>query len=118
MSLTVTALTATVREAGYQLVRIERLRATRWLISVDSPEGRALIMAQERPLIGASDVQDLAEMLRLGRATMGYLLAVGGRFSPEAQRTATELRIPRIVLCGKLPPAGQSSRISTAFEAV
>jgi hypothetical protein len=116
MSLTATALTATVREAGYQIVRIERLRATRWLIAVDSPEGRALIMAQERPLIGASDVQDLAEQLRLGRADVGYLLAVGGRFSPEAQRTAAELRTPRIVLCGKLPPAGQPPRVSTVFE--
>jgi hypothetical protein len=116
MTMTATHLVTTVREAGYQLLRIEQLRANRWLLSVDSPEGRVLIMAQERPLIGASDVQDLAERLRLSRVGVGYLLAVGGRFSPEAQRTAAELRAPLIVLCGKLPPAGQPPRLSTVFE--
>jgi hypothetical protein len=111
-----TQLSTMVREAGYQLIRIEQLRANRWLLLAESPEGKVLILAQQRPLISASDVQDLAEQLRLSRVGTGYLLAMGGRFSPEAQRTAAELRQPLIVLCGKLPPADQAPRISAIFE--
>jgi hypothetical protein len=111
-----TDLSNQVREAGYQLIRIEQLRVNRWLIMAESAEGRVLILAQQRPLIGAADVQDLAEQLRLTHNAVGYLLAMGGRFSPEAQRTAAELRHPQIVLCGRIPPAGESPRPSVAFE--
>jgi hypothetical protein len=111
-----THLSTIIREAGYRLIQIEQLRANRWLILAESSEGMVLILAQQRTLIGASDVQDLAEQLRLRRVGTGYLLAMGGRFSPEAQRTAAELRQPRIVLCGKIPPVGQAPRISTVFE--
>jgi hypothetical protein len=111
-----THLSTMVREAGYQLIRIEQLRTNRWLLLAESPEGKVLILAQQRPLIGASDVQDLAEQLRLTPVGIGYLLAMGGRFSPEAQRTAAELRQPQIVLCGSLPLVGQALRPVTALE--
>lgn len=118
MDLTAINLSTIVREAGYQLVRIEQLRANRWLIIADAPDGRLLILAQQRPLIGASDVQDLAEQLRLARFPLGYLLGLDGRFSPEAQRTAAELRYPRIVLCGKIPSVDQPARPSSVFGTV
>jgi hypothetical protein len=111
-----TNLSTMVREAGYELIRIEQLRVNRWLLLVESPGGKVLILAQQRPLIGAADVQDLAEQLRLSRIGIGYLLAMGGRFSPEAQRTAAELRQPCIVLCGSLSPVDQMRRASNAFE--
>ncbi|NNJ10695.1 hypothetical protein EKD04_010170 [Chloroflexales bacterium ZM16-3] len=107
-----------VREAGYKLIRIDQLRANRWLIMAESVEGKVLILAQQRPLIGAADVQDLAEQLRLTRVPIGYLLALGGRFSPEAQRTTAELRQPRIVLCGKIPPVDDAPRSAPSLEAI
>jgi hypothetical protein len=116
MISTATHLSTMVREAGYQMARIEQLRANRWLVVASSAEGKVLILAQQRPLINASDVQDLAEQLRLARIGTGYLLALGGRFSPEAQRTAAELRQPYIVLCGSLPPVGQPPLPTTALE--
>jgi hypothetical protein len=116
MPSTAAQLLTQVGEAGYKLVRIEQLRANRWLLTLESPEGQVLVMAQQRPLISAADVQDLAEQLRLGRFRSGYLLAIGGRFSPEAQRTAAELRQPRILLCTSLPPAGAPPRISSVLE--
>ncbi|NTV63871.1 MAG: hypothetical protein HGA65_10080, partial [Oscillochloris sp.] len=76
MDSTATTLSTSVREAGYQVVRIEQLRANRWLLVAGAPDGRVLILAQRRPLISASDVQDLAEQLRLGRYPLGYLLAL------------------------------------------
>ncbi len=112
-----TDLSTMVREAGYHLIRIEQVRANRWLLLAESSEGKVMILAQQRPLISASDVQDLAEQLRLNNVGMGYLLAVDGRFTPEAQRTAVELRIPRIVLCGTIPPVGIAvavTRLQTA----
>jgi hypothetical protein len=113
-----THLSTMVREAGYKLIRIEQLRANRWLLIAESPEGRVLILAQQRPLINASDVQDLAEQLRLRRVSTGYLLSMGGRFSPEAQRTAAELRHPRIVLCGSLPPLSPPPLPSSILETI
>ncbi|NTW03710.1 MAG: hypothetical protein HGA19_20955, partial [Oscillochloris sp.] len=46
----------------------------------------------------------------LNRVVVGYLLALDGHFSPEAQRTAAELCQPRIVLCGKIPLVEQTPR--------
>ncbi|MEI7643887.1 MAG: hypothetical protein WCJ55_06370 [Chloroflexales bacterium] len=109
-------LSAMVRDAGYHLICIEQLRANRWLLLAESPEGEVLILAQQRPLISACDVQDLAELLRLSHANTGYLLAVDGRFSPEAQRTAAELSQPQIVLCGSLPSVRQLHHPITALE--
>lgn len=100
-------ITTRVHEAGYQLLRIEQLRPNRWQLWLIDPDGiQVLALAQQRHLISASDVQDLAEMLRLSNCTYGMLLAIDGTFSPEAQRTAAELRKPRIQLCLDLPPAG------------
>jgi hypothetical protein len=109
-------LTTQVREAGYRLIKHEQLRTNRWLVVAESDEGRVLIMAQQRRTISASDVQDLAELLRLDRFQIGYLLAIGGRFTAEAQSTAAELRRPQIVLCSKLPPADHPPRLTTVFE--
>ncbi|MBX0328780.1 hypothetical protein K2Z83_13965 [Oscillochloris sp. ZM17-4] len=113
-----TNLSNLVREAGYQLIHIDQLRTNRWLIVAESAEGRVLVLAQQRPLISASDVQDLAERLRLSQVPIGYLLAMGGRFSPEAQRTAAELRRPRIVLCGKIPSVDQAVAVAHLFETI
>lgn len=110
MTMAAADLSILIREAGYQLISIEQLRANRWLILAEAPEGRVLILAQRRPLISAADVQDLAEQLRLSRVVVGYLLALDGHFSPEAQRTAAELCQPRIVLCGKIPLVEQTPR--------
>ena len=112
----VTHLSTMVRDAGYQLICIKQLRANRWLLLAESPEGEVLILAQQRPLISACDVQDLAELLRLSHANTGYLLALDGRFSPEAQRTAAELCHPQIVLCGSLPLASQMHHPITVLE--
>ncbi|NTW97425.1 MAG: hypothetical protein HGB28_02625 [Oscillochloris sp.] len=118
MDPTATNLSTIVRDAGYQLIRVEQLRLNRWLILADSAEGQVLILAQQRPLIGAADVQDLAEQLRLARVSLGYLLALDGRFSPEAQRTAAELRQPQIVLCGRIPSVGQPPHPSSVFGTI
>ena len=47
----------------------------------------------------------------------GMLLALGGRFSPEAQRTALELRHPRIQLCSDLPAAASGALGLSSLEA-
>lgn len=107
-----TRLTIQAREAGFEVVRVEQLRSNRWLLTARDGNGQVVfIMAQQRPLIGSSDVQDLAEVLQLSRQGAGFLLAVDGAFSPEARRTAAELRRHQIHLCTALPanqiaPAG------------
>lgn len=104
MHPTAAALTAQVREAGYTLVLIEQLRPNRWLLTLRDTEGaERLALAQQRPLISSADVHDLAELLRLRRVAGGYLLAIGGTFSPEARRAAAELRSHQIRLCHQLP---------------
>lgn len=104
MHPTAAALTAQVREAGYALVRIEQLRSNRWLLTVRDAEGaQRLVLAQCRPLISSADVHDLAELLRLRRVGGGFLLAIGGSFSPEARRAAAEQRSHQIFLCNQLP---------------
>lgn len=99
-------LASEVYAAGYDLLSIEQLRHNRWLLVLRTHAGdQILVLAQRRPLILAADVQDLAEILQLRRFALGYLLALDGRFSPEALRTAGELRVPRIQLCAAIPPA-------------
>ncbi|HMQ35333.1 MAG TPA: hypothetical protein PKD53_31780 [Chloroflexaceae bacterium] len=100
-------MAATAREAGYEPMSVEQLRPNRWLMTLRPPFGEPLlVLAQRRPLVVAADVHDLAELLRLRRVATGYLLAVAGRFSPEALAAAREQRHPRVVLCATLPPAG------------
>lgn len=104
MHPTAAELTAQVREAGYTLVRMEQLRANRWLMTLRDADGaQRLALAQCRPLIGSADVHDLADFLRLRSVAGGFLLAIGGSFSPEARRAAADLRSHQILLCSQLP---------------
>src|SRR5215212_6731918 len=80
------------QSAGYQIVATQQLRSNRWLFMLSDASGATtLALIQFRPLIGASDVQDLAELTRLRQPTRAILLAYGGTFSPAAQRTLTEM---------------------------
>ncbi len=100
-------MAAKAREAGYESVSVEQLRPNRWLLTMRTPAGDPmLVLAQQRPLVVAADVHDLADLLRLRRVSVGLLLALEGRFSPEALRAAHDLRQPRILPCATLPPAG------------
>lgn len=97
------------RDAGYRVVSIEQLRNNRWLLTLSGSDTRIiLVLAQARPLVGAADVQDLAELVRLRNPAMGILLALEGIFSAAAQRTCAELRDRRLHLCTSLPPAAAS----------
>ena len=94
--------------AGYQIAASQHLRANRWLFMLTDTSGAmTLTLIQARPLIGAADVQDLAELMRLRRPTRAILLAYGGVFSPAAQRTLVEMRDDRLRLCTALPPVAQ-----------
>lgn len=106
MSATGTQIAAQARTLGYTVVRVEQLRANRWLLTLRCPEDHAiLVLAQRRPLLIAADVYDLAEAMRLNRSAIGYVLALEGRFSPEAFRAAHDLRSLHIHLATDLPPA-------------
>lgn len=106
MNATAAQMAARARDAGYETVSIEQPRANRWLMTLRAPAGAPLlVLAQRRALIIAADVHDLAELLRLRRVGAGCLLALDGRFSPEALRAAQELRAPRVQLCLALPAA-------------
>jgi hypothetical protein len=95
-------------EAGYQVEAAEQLRPNRWLLTLcDGTSAVTLALFQARPLIGAADVQDLAELARLRRPEYCVLVAYGGSFSPAAQRTLAELTDDRLQLCTALPPAPQ-----------
>ena len=96
------------QSAGYQIVAAQQLRSNRWLLMLSDASGATtLALIQARPLIGAADVQDLAELARLRQPTRAILLAYGGTFSPAAQRTLSELGDERLRLCATLPPATQ-----------
>jgi hypothetical protein len=98
-------LTHLARSAGYQMIELTQLRANRWLMLLLAPSGeQTLVMVQARPLVGATDVQDLAEVVRLRRPTHSILLALGGAFSVAAQQTVIELGEPKMRLCTVLPP--------------
>lgn len=110
-------LAGQAREAGYEVVRSEQLRSNRWLLTLRDDDGAlALLMVQQRPLLTAADVQDLAELLQCARAARGMLLALDGGFSPEARRTAVELRRRPIQLCTALPPSSQALKAPGALE--
>lgn len=99
-------LTQLARSSGYQVVSIEQLRSNRWLLIIaDATQQITLVLVQARPLVGASDVQDLAEIVRLRCPERGILLAHGGVFSVAAQQTLAELGDSRLRLCTALPPA-------------
>lgn len=99
-------LSALAQQAGYQVVSVEQLRANRWLVSLLTPQSELIVaLYQARPLVGASDVLDMAELVRLRRARRAYLIAYGGAFSPAAFRTLNELRGIAIELVESLPAA-------------
>lgn len=113
MSSPTAQLIAQIRKAGYEALRAEQPRPNRWVVELRTPEGAsALALAQRRPLIGAADVHDLAELMRLRRQSLGYLLALDGRFSAEAHQAAHEQRHVRIQLCTALPSPGAAAGIA------
>ena len=94
------------QSAGYQIVATQQLRSNRWLLMlVDASGAKTLALIQARLLIGAADVQDLAELTRLRQPGRAILLAYGGTFSSAAQRTLAEMGDDRLRLCTTLPPA-------------
>ena len=94
------------QSAGYQIVATQQLRSNRWLLMlVDASGATMLALIQARLLIGAADVQDLAELTRLRQPGRAILLAYGGTFSSAAQRTLAEMGDDRLRLCTTLPPA-------------
>ena len=94
------------QSAGYQIVATQQLRSNRWLLMLADVSGATtLALVQARPLIGASDVQDLAELTRLRQPGRAFLLAYGGTFSAAAQCTLVEMGDDRLRLCTTLPPA-------------
>lgn len=93
------------RAAGYVVRTCEQLRANRWLLTLRDPSRvRIAVLVQARPLIVATDVQDLAEMVQLRRCTRGLLWASDGRLSPEATQTLAEIGGGRLHFCTELPP--------------
>jgi 2-keto-3-deoxy-6-phosphogluconate aldolase len=98
------------RSAGFQVLAVEQLRPSRWLLTLTCLQNRTvLVMFQQRALIGAADVQDLADLVRLRRAGSGLLVAPGATFSAAARQTLSELRDVRMWLCTSLPSAGEAS---------
>ncbi len=106
MEVRVREAAAHARRLGYQVLVAEQLRATRCLLVLAGPDVQPFaVLAQQRSLITAADVQDFAEILFLRRLNRGLLVAVDGHFSDEARRTAQELRHAMITLTTELPPA-------------
>jgi len=96
------------RQAGYQVVKAQQVRANRWFLTLQDSNGATLlVLVQSRPLIVSADVQDLAELVRLQHGARGLLWAYNGSFSPAAQRTLAELSDTRLRFCTALPPATQ-----------
>lgn len=96
------------RQAGYQVLEAQQVRANRWFLTLQDSNGATLlVLVQARPLIISADVQDLAEVIRLRHGARGLLWAYDGAFSPAAQRTLAELSDIRLRFCTALPPATQ-----------
>ncbi|MCG8352629.1 MAG: hypothetical protein MI924_33095 [Chloroflexales bacterium] len=119
MTTALAQVLAQARESGYHVQRVEQLRTNRWLLTVtDSTGATVLILVQKRLLINSADVQDLAELLRLGRYQQGILLVIDGTFSPASHRTAHELSITRISLCTALPKVSPPPQMTPLFESI
>jgi hypothetical protein len=96
----------TARRAGYHVISVEHPRSTRWLLTLSDGAGMlTLLVVQTRPLIGAADIQDLDELVRVREMHRGLFWAYGGTFSPAAHQTCAELGARRLTLCNSLPPA-------------
>ena len=101
-------LTQLARQSGYHVVAAEQLRSNRWLLTLNDEAGTVILaLVQARQLVSSSDVQDLAEIVRLRRPDRGFLVAYGGNFSAGAQRTFAELATDCLKLCTALPPAAR-----------
>jgi hypothetical protein len=116
-------LTQVARQSGYHVVAVEQLRSNRWLLTLNDEAGSVILaLIQARPLVSASDVQDMAEIVRLRRPERGFLVAYGGSFSAAAQRTFAELASSRLKLCTALPPAarqdGETRSVGTALKPI
>jgi hypothetical protein len=93
-----------VQRAGYDVLAIEQPRSTRWLLTLQDSAGTSLILiVQARSVICSSDVQDLAELVRVRRSAQGVLWAYNGDFTPAARRTRDELGESRLILCRVWP---------------
>ena len=104
MGTTSKQVAAQARAAGYEVIEMEQMRPNRWLMMLREPGGETSItLVQQRSLVGATDVQDLADLLRLRQAKHGILLALDGRFSAIAHHTVRELRDIDILLCTTFP---------------
>ncbi len=107
------SLTQQARAAGYEVLAIEQLRPSRWLMTIRDERGQpAVVMVQRRPLIGAADVQDLSEIVQVRRVARGILLAPGAAFSVAAQQTQAELGRDRLRLCTALAPAAAAEPVA------
>jgi hypothetical protein len=119
VSTTSKQILALARAAGYEVIAIDQPRPKRWVLQLQDGAGAYItVMVQQRALVSAADVQDLAELLRLRHSKEGVLLALGGTFSPVAHRTAQELRDTRILLCTSLPTAPSSPKASPVLSSL
>jgi hypothetical protein len=99
-------LVRAAQAAGYRFFAIEHPRSRRWLLTLHDRAGATvLVLVQSRPLISATDVQELAEMVQVRRVSRGILWAYDGDFSAAARLTCAELRSIKLVLCTRLPVA-------------
>ncbi|MEP7187611.1 MAG: hypothetical protein ABI901_00305 [Roseiflexaceae bacterium] len=99
-------LVDTAQHAGYQVLIVEHPRSTRWLLTLRDSLGTSIMLViQARSLIGAADVQDLDELVRVRQLQRGLFWAYGGTFSTAAHRTCAELGALRLTLCTALPSA-------------
>ena len=101
---TLAQLERDARAAGYRILSTERLRANRWLLVADEGEGHQVaILLQLRSLIGESDVQDLADLVRVRRYHSGMLLVGEAAVSAHAERALLEIGDQRLRICATLP---------------
>lgn len=107
---TLVQLERDVRAAGYRFLSGERLRENRWLLVADEGDGQQVgILVQIRAMIGESDVQDLAGIVRLRRYSAGILLIGEAVVSAHAERTLLEIGDHRLRICACLPTAAANA---------
>ncbi len=93
-----------VQRTGYAVITIEHPRSTRWLLTLqDSAGASVMLIVQVRAVISSSDVQDLAELVRVRRSAYGVLWAYDGDFTSAARRTRDELGESHLTLCNTWP---------------
>lgn len=98
-------------QAGYDVLKIEQLRANRWVITLqDETKHIILVLVQARLLVSSADVHDLADLVRLRRPDRGVLLAYGGNLSPAAQGALKELNDQLLRFCVVHSSASTSNR--------